>query len=512
MVDVTDVTKVVPRPDAEARDKVVVRFSSVRLRDEIKSLTQNLDGTDRLTGVQIEPPDFLRTQYQTFQRHAFQLKKKHPSLKRSVRFDDDNFCLTMNILTSRGEQWRTIEFKDARAAMKKTRERVDYVLRRELEEMVDVDGSRKKHRRTLADSSDSDMDDDDNDVTIVENDQNNTKKKSYCRSLSFINANARSLKPKIKSLHDCFIEEDLDLAFITETCLQDGRELEEARSVLKENYALNLVARNREAAASNGRLCGGVAIVARLKTTSIKEFTLINPESFEVLAAVAKVTGHKGKIFCLACHAPPNITPARASAMLEYISDVISEGKRAFPECSIIVAGDFNQWDAGTLEEEHPDLTEVRHGPSRGELAIDRSFVNFHSAIKEAGTLTPLETEDERLSDHRIAFARAEFQRPQIKTITDTYRQYSESAAGAFLAELGENDWRKVVQEPTTASKVSKLQAVLCTLTAKHFKLKTTTRKSTDPPWFNDRVLWLIRKRRKIYDREGRSPRYKILR
>lgn len=68
------------------------------------------------------------------------------------------------------------------------------------------------------------------------------------------------------------------------------------------------------------------------------------------------------------------------------------------------------------------------------------------------------------------------------------------------------------MHEQTTASKVAKLKATLSNLTAKHFKIKTTTRKSTDPPWFNDKVLWLIRKKRKVYDREGGLPRYKILR
>ena len=193
MVDVTDIVaivKVVPRPDAFAQDQVVVRFSSVRLRDEVKSLSKNLDGTDKLTGIQIEPPDFLRTQYQTFQRLAYQMKKKHPSLKRSVRFLDSDFCLTMNVLTSREAQWRTIAYEDAKVIMKKTRERTDSISRRELEEMVDVDGSRKKRRRTLTDSESSDMEDD-NDVTIVENNVtgNNNKSKPSRRSITFINAN-----------------------------------------------------------------------------------------------------------------------------------------------------------------------------------------------------------------------------------------------------------------------------------------------------------------------------------
>ena len=518
MVNITDIvaiTKVVPRPGAEARDQVVARFSSVRLRDEIKALTRNLDGTDRLTGVQIEPPDFLRTQYQTFQRLAFQLKKKHPSLKRSVRFDDAGFCLTMNILTSRGAEWKTIDYEDAQSTMKKARDRTDSISRRELEQMADLDGSRKKRRRTVDDSEDSDMDDDDNDVTIVENDtrdRNNTRTKPYCSTLTFINANARSLKPKIDSLHDCFVEKDLDLAFVTETWLQDGRELQETTDLLRENFALGLVARNRESAAANGRLYGGVAIVSRLKTTSLREFPLVNPESYEVLAAVAKVSGHKSKIFCLACYAPPNISPARANAMMEFVSDIVSEAKRSFPECSVIIAGDFNQWDPACITEEHPDIREINHGPTREGLAIDRSFVNFSRAIREASTLEPLESEDARPSDHRMAYAKAEFTKPVPKIIKYTYRQYTEAGATTFLADLESTSWEGVMSELSSDKKLERLQCVLGRLMAKHFKLKTTVRKSTDPPWFNDRILWLIKKRRKIYDREGRSPRYKILR
>ena len=516
MVNVTDVVgivRVVPRPDAFARDQVIVRFSSVRLRDEVKALSKNLDGTDKFTGVQIEPPDFLRTHYQTFQRLAIQMKKKHPSLKRSVRFLDSELCLTMNVLTARGAEWRTIDFEDAKATMKKTRERTGSISRRELEEMVDVDGSRKKRRRTVASSDSSDMEDD-NDVTIVENNSadNNNKSKSSRRSISFINANARSLRPKLESLYDCFLEKSLDLAIISETWFQDGAELQSATELLKHNYALGLITRNRDSSAANGRLYGGVAVVYRLKTTSMKEFPLVNPAGFEVLATVGKISGIKGKVFCLACYAPPNISPARAKLMMEFVSDVTSEAKRKFPECTIIIAGDFNQWEAEYITEEHPDIREVVHGPTRNGLSIDRSFVNFERSITEARTLPPLETEDNRASDHKIAFARATFDKPESKSITYTYRHYTERGATDFLAELESTDWLPTLEAPTTEEKVARMQVVLDTLMSKHFKLKTTTRRISDPPWFNNRLRWLIKKRRKIYDREGRSPRYKTMR
>ena len=50
-------------PDLAAQSQVLVTFASVGLRDEVKSMSRNLSGTDRATGVQIEPPDHLRGHY-----------------------------------------------------------------------------------------------------------------------------------------------------------------------------------------------------------------------------------------------------------------------------------------------------------------------------------------------------------------------------------------------------------------------------------------------------------------
>ena len=53
-----EVERVLARPDAPAQDQVVVKFPSVCLRDEIKSLRKNLSGHNRSVGMQLEPPYF----------------------------------------------------------------------------------------------------------------------------------------------------------------------------------------------------------------------------------------------------------------------------------------------------------------------------------------------------------------------------------------------------------------------------------------------------------------------
>ena len=511
------IKRVNSRPDSAAKDQVVVTFTTVRLRDEVKSLGRNLSGSDNSVGMQIEPPDHLRSHYQLFQKLAYQLKKKYPNLRRSIKFSDIDKCLSMDVLLSRDAQWRTIAFEDARSILRKvSRTRTESVTLEELEEMVDVapGGRRKRMRPSVAESDDSMNDSNDNTVVdLTENENvNKSSDKRYpsSRSLSFINTNARSLAPKLESLFDCFSEKQLDFAMLTETWLQN-HDLSSQLERLAGDYSLSCLARNRSDLARNGRQYGGVALLFRKKTSSFKEFPLNNPENFEVLAASGKVHGIKEKLFCITCYAPPNIPAARANKLVEFVSDVVTEAKRKFCDSLVVVAGDFNQWSLAELLLEHPDLTETAHGPTRGDRCIDRSFTNFGRSITASGTLEPLQTEDGLESDHKIAFSEAEFERRCSKQISYSYQAYSHEGSMSFLEELAGTDWQEVLQARTTDSKVEIFQTKLQKLMDEHFPWKTTVRRETDPPWINDYILNLIAKRRKIYDREGRSPRWKKL-
>ena len=62
--------------------------------------------------------------------------------------------------------------------------------------------------------------------------------------LNLINANARSLRPKMDSLVDNFTEMDVDIAVLTETWLRDSQE-EELRRDLSLGSGLGLLTMNR---------------------------------------------------------------------------------------------------------------------------------------------------------------------------------------------------------------------------------------------------------------------------
>ena len=453
----------------------------------------------------MEVPDFLRGRFQTFQSLAFELKKRYPALKR--KFIDATMDLVMDVKLTETEDWKTVQYEDASAILPRTRPRAGSLTRKQLAGMV---GGEAGGEETNKSDSDTSM----NDETLVDltdSDENTNSKNYSTSSLSFLNTNARSLGPKMESLFDCIHEKNLDLAFITETWYQDNRNGLENLEKCSGKYSLGVLSRCRSDHANNGRQYGGVAMFFRQKSSSFEKFHLINPDDHEVLAAVGTVKGIKGKIFCLTVYEPPNLTLLRARQLHEYVSDVIGEAKRVFADCTLVLAGDFNHWPIEEAIEDHPDMGEVCHGNTRGHRAIDRTFVNFKRSVVESGTLPPLESEDGRLSDHRITYTKAEFRKPKVPTIAYSYRHYTEEGASKFEELISKQSWTDVFSAVGSSAKVESFQKILETLMSLCFVVKTTTRRSSDPPWVNCKIRKLSKKRRKVYDREGRSPRWKAL-
>ena len=376
-------------PEMTAQNQVIVTFATIALRDEIKSMARNLRGADRSVGIQIEPPDSLQSHYQAFQRLAFQLKRKNPALRRNVKFSDYDLCLVMDVKINSESGWKTIMYDQARQIIKKTRARTESFSLEELETMADVGrGGQKKRRRETLTDSESDEDLDSTIIDLTENETKNKQRKSS-RRLCFVNTNARLLGPKVESLYDCFSEKEVDLVFLTETWYQSDRSLSDTLAEYSSRFSLQAIVRNRRNLAANGRSYGGVAFVYRKRTAKFEKFDLVNPDNHEVLATIGSVSGIRGKIFCLTVYAPPNLTQLKARQLLEYVSDVVGEAKRKFADCSIIVGGDFNQWPIEEISQDHPDLTEVKHGPTRGDREIDRTFVSFGRSIEASGALPP---------------------------------------------------------------------------------------------------------------------------
>ena len=196
--------------------------------------------------------------------------------------------------------------------------------------------------------------------------------------------------------------------------------LEDRLVDLSAKHGLSTIHRTRTDSAANGRRYGGVALIYKSRTASLKTFEIYNPEDHEVLVATGTAKGLRGTIAVVTTYVRPNYMTSRTESALNYLSNVIVEVKRKFRDCWIVVGGDFNQWGLGTVLEDHPDLSLVLTEPTRGSKTIDLFATNFNRQITEAYTLHPFKKKGEKkiyfvikcLNGTKMEFC------PQIKTIS----------------------------------------------------------------------------------------------
>ena len=79
------------------------------------------------------------------------------------------------------------------------------------------------------------------------------------------------------------------------------------------------------------------------------------------------------------------------------------------------------------------------------------------------------------------------------------------------MQDLNTTNWGEVYEADSTDRKTEIFQGIIDNLLEKNFEWKTTTRRESEAPWINETLRRLWKKRRKIYDREGRSKRWKKL-
>ena len=100
------------------KDEVIVVFENRRERDNVRSHAKHLEKKGR--GLRLEVPDHLWPSFRSLQDLAFELKKKTPSLRRNVLFDDAARDLKMDFSTD-SATWKTVVPEEARKSLRKCR-------------------------------------------------------------------------------------------------------------------------------------------------------------------------------------------------------------------------------------------------------------------------------------------------------------------------------------------------------------------------------------------------------
>ena len=143
---------------------------------------------------------------------------------------------------------------------------------------------------------------------------------------------------------------------------------------------------------------------------------------------------------------------------------------------------------------------------------MDRMFTNFGRSVSDFGTVPPLEAEEGNgtVSDHKVAFVRGSL--PRLRSfdwVSHQYRYYNDSSVDNFGKWLAAFDWAPLVQLPSSNLKAEFYQREVTAALERFFPLIRVRRKTSDCPWINGRIRRLIKKRKGIYRREGRSAKWR---
>ena len=107
-----DVRRII-EPKSKIPDEVVVEFPIAAIRDSIKSLGFKLEG--QRAGIRMEIPNFLKSDFYVLQNLSYKLKQSNKSMKRGIKFDEENFGVMLDIQLP-GQDWSRIRPDQAREA------------------------------------------------------------------------------------------------------------------------------------------------------------------------------------------------------------------------------------------------------------------------------------------------------------------------------------------------------------------------------------------------------------
>ena len=200
---------------------------------------------------------------------------------------------------------------------------------------------------------------------------------------SFLVSNVMSLAPKIDELRHVIQNANLDCICITESWL---------RSHIHDNVValegFNIIRRDRIESEH-----GGVCMYIK-DTINFTVLDDLQDPSFEMLWAKltpARLPRGCNSIVVGTLYHPPS---ASDPAIMEYLIKCLSAIESCYPNCGILIAGDFNRLQITRLRN-NSQLKQIVHFPTRGRRTLDLILTNISQYYQD-----PVERPPFGLSDH----------------------------------------------------------------------------------------------------------------
>ena len=317
--------------------------------------------------------------------------------------------------------------------------------------------------------------------------------------------NARSLAPKISSLHTMFEEHELDIALITESWLKESELLNRDIIDLEHGSNLKILYKNRPARLASARkVGGGVAIVYSKASCNFRERKLTR-SNFEMVVATGR-SSKSSRIICIFCiYIQPRMLAAQLEELREVISDQLVQLKTLHDNPMFFVGGDLNKRDLGPAFRDFNDIVQLNYTPTRGNSCLDIMYSNVDS--QESKVWPPLETVDGTRSDHDcVVFSIKEERKKSFSWVRRPVRRLTDKGCRRFEKELAGIDWENLLHESLGPDQmVVRFEEVMEKLTDRIFPVKHIKCRSDEKPWINQQIRNISKAKRRIFKRRGKS-------
>ena len=114
---IVTVSKAQRLPRSKVHDEVLVHLHTVEDCDLIYSYAKNLAKMDGKAGIRLDIPQHLRSEFKILETHGNMIRKNiGTSVKRSIRFDDSERSLILNMRLTADDPWVTVTVQQAMEA------------------------------------------------------------------------------------------------------------------------------------------------------------------------------------------------------------------------------------------------------------------------------------------------------------------------------------------------------------------------------------------------------------
>ena len=157
-----------------------------------------------------------------------------------------------------------------------------------------------------------------------------------------------------------------------------------------------------------------------------------------------------------------------------------------------IIGGDFNKRKIKRELKEFQDIKLVETGPTRGTNTLDLIFTNFPEFVKNYGTIPALFNNDGVKSDHASLYIHSRIPRVPDYTVEKyTYVKQTPEGDVDFSKFIECTNWSKIVNGTNPDTMVADLHKFFEEAMRVSYQTITTTRKSSQPQWINQRICLL---------------------